>query len=101
MLIFWVLFSKSKKPEVFGGYSLLQAGAAPGGFITVISLPSRRSRNLVCESGGVVQAFQRTDVRYPGSFSKVDIPVLDKLTLSNIYQTIASLKASGERGCEQ
>ncbi|XP_059563411.1 BTB/POZ domain-containing protein KCTD1 isoform X2 [Myotis daubentonii] len=40
-------------------------------------------------SASAVQALQGTDVRYLCAFSQVEIPVLDKLTLSNIYQLIS------------
>ena len=61
----------------WGPSSLLQTGVAPG-FL-----------QLGPEFGGVGQAFQGTDVRYLYAFSKVEIPVLDKLTLSDVYWLIS------------
>lgn len=47
---------------------------------------------------GVVQAFQETDVRYLCAFSKVEIPVLDKLTLSKVYQLISKPQGQQRKG---
>ena len=66
----------------WGPSSLLQTGVAPG-FL-----------QLGPEFGGVGQAFQGTDVRNLYAFSKVEIPVLDKLTLSDAYCLLANQQAS-------
>jgi hypothetical protein len=60
------------------GESTLQAGVATGNFTTLTSLMAER-----CPAG-----LSETDVRYLCAFSKVEIPVLDKLTLSEAYQLI-------------
>lgn len=45
-----------------------------------------------------MQALQGTDVQYLCAVSEVEIPVLDKLTLSKVYQLISKPQGQQRKG---
>lgn len=85
--IFWILCCWSQKPEVFGDYALFFRQEQTLEVLKLCPPCHQAEVGIPTLSGEVgVQALQGTDVRYLCAFSEVEIPTLDRLTLSNVYQ---------------